>query len=32
VTFANAWILHFLWLLSPLGLALVAYHRNGRAP
>lgn len=28
MTFANAWVLHFLWLLPPLGLVLVAYHRQ----
>jgi len=28
MTFANSWILHFLWLLPVVGLALLAYHRQ----
>ena len=28
MTFAQAWVLHFLWLLPVVGLALLAYHRQ----
>lgn len=28
MTFAKTWILHFLWLLPVVGLALLAYHRQ----
>jgi len=28
MTFASAWILHFLWLLPVVGVALLAYHRR----
>jgi len=32
MTFAKTWILHFIWLLPVIGLALLAYHRQrGRA-
>jgi len=32
MTFEHAWILHFLWLLPAVGLALLAHHRQrGRA-
>ena len=28
MTFAKTWVLHFLWLLPVVGLALLAYHRQ----
>ncbi len=28
MTFAYSWVLHFMWLLPVLGLALLAYHRQ----
>ncbi len=32
MTFAQTWILHFLWLLPVVGLALLAYHRRRGRP
>ena len=28
MTFERAWVLHFLWLIPLVGLALLAYHRQ----
>ena len=28
MTFKDSWILHFLWLLPVVALALLAYHRQ----